>query len=247
MPLVSVIVPCYNEEGNIGELVSRTEKNFQEHGIDGEIILVDDASTDETAGKIREVMEYWPNIVTETHPRNLGISGGWRTGLRLARGEYVLITDGDLQYAPEDDAKLVLKARETRADIVQGFRIGHTYSAPVRYVLSLGFCWTLNLLFGCRLHDIKSGFIVFRREVLRDVLDVRFRYRYFQHFVTISAVSKGYRIVQVPIIFCERHWGTSFITNPFSFSLKSLRDFPKALWEFLILNRFMRRGRRCAA
>lgn len=246
MPLVSVIVPCYNEEGNIEELVSRTEETFREHGIDGEIVLVNDASTDGTAEKIREVMRRWPNIVTETHPRNLGIAGGWRTGLKLSRGDYVLITDADLQYAPEDDAKLIAKARETDADIVQGFRIGHNYSAPVRYVLSLGLCWMLNLLFWRRLHDIKSGFIVFRREVFRDVLDVRFSYRYFQHFVTLSAVSKGYRIVQVPIIFYARQWGSSFITNPFSFSLKSLRDFPKALWEFLVLNRLMRRGSRCA-
>ncbi|MDD5556343.1 MAG: glycosyltransferase family 2 protein [bacterium] len=247
MPLVSVIVPCYNEEGNIEELVARTDTNFREHGIDGEIILVDDASTDGTAAKIREVMRRFPNVVTETHPRNLGIAGGWRTGLRLARGGYVLITDADLQYAPEDNAKLVARALETGADIVQGFRIGHNYSDSLRYSLSLGFCWTLNILFGCRLHDIKSGYIVFRREVFRDVLETRHRYRHFQHFVTISAVSKGYRIVQVPIIFYERHWGSSFITNPFAFSLGSLRDLPKALWEFLVLNRLLRRGRRCAA
>lgn len=247
MTLVSVIVPCYNEEGNIEELVSMTEKNFQEHGIDGEIILVNDASTDGTAAKIKEVMRRWPNVVTENHPRNLGIAGGWKTGLLLARGKYVLITDADLQYAPEDNAKLIARALESNEDIVQGFRIGHNFSAPIRYVLSLGLCWTLNLLFWRRLYDIKSGFILFKKEVFGDILDVRFTYRYFQHFVTISAVSKGYRIVQVPIIFYGRHWGSSFITNPFAFSLEALRDFPKAMWEFLILNRIMRRGRRCAA
>lgn len=236
-PELSIIVPCYNEEGNLRELVRRTREVLGLYRLPAEILLIDDRSRDGTRGLIEELAREHPSEVRGfCHDENRGIVGGWRTGLAAARAPHVVITDADLQYAPEDIPRLYHILRREGGDVVQGWRIAHNFRDTYRYALSLGFSYLLNRLFGTRLRDIKSGFLCTRREVFAAMLETRFRYRQLQHFIVVNAVSKGFRVRQEPVLFWNRFAGESFIRSPFRFGVRSLADLPRAFWEFRVLN-----------
>ena len=243
---LSIIVPCFNEEGNLRELVARLREILELFRVRAEIILIDDQSRDGTRALIQELAGTVPGVAGVYHEQNQGIAGGWRSGLQASRAPLVAITDADLQYAPEDLPRLYQIHRREGPDVVQGWRIAHTFSDTYRYLLSLVFSAFLNRLFGTRLRDIKSGFLCARREVFAEMLETRYRYRFLQHFIVVNAASRGYRVRQEPVLFWDRHAGRSFIRSPFRFGLLSLLDLPHAFWEFRMVNRRKRRER-CAA
>jgi phenylacetate-CoA ligase len=246
-PDLSVIVPCYNEEANLAELVARFLAIFDLFRVHVEIVLVDDCSKDGTRAVIEALAKRHPEIVVPVfHTENRGISGGWRSGLATARAPLVAITDADLQYAPEDLPRLYQILRREGADVVQGWRIAKTFKGWYRHALSLAFSVLLNRLFGMRLRDIKSGFLCTRREVFGAMLKTRYQYLFLQHFIVVNAVSQGYSVRQEPVLFWDRHAGESFIRSPFRFGIRSLIDLPRAFWEFRVLNR-RARARQCAA
>ncbi len=236
-PHLSIIVPCYNEEANLIELVRRTRAALDRDGLAAEILLVDDGSRDRTRAVIESLQAESPVVRGLYHDENRGIVGGWRTGLAAALAPYVLTTDADLQYAPEDLPRLFRRLRAGDADVVQGARTGRPLRDAYRRALSATFSFLLNRLCGTGLHDVKSGFLCARREVFRDMVQTRYRYRYPQHFIVVNAVSKGFRVRQEPVVFFERHAGRSFMRSPFWFGLRALADLPWAFWEFRILAR----------
>jgi phenylacetate-CoA ligase len=231
-PQLSIIVPCYNEEANLPELVRRTRETLALHRLPGEILLIDDCSRDGTRAVIESLARAHPEVRGLYHDENRGIVGGWRTGLAAARAPLVVITDADLQYAPEDIPRLYHILKREGPDVVQGWRIAHNFRDTYRYLLSVGFSFLLNRLFGTRLNDIKSGFLCTRREVFAEMLATRQRYRFPQHFIVVNAVAKGYVVRQEPILFWQRQAGESFIRSPLRFGLASLGDLPRAVREF---------------
>jgi len=233
-PELSIIVPCFNEEGNLRELVRRTREVLALYRLPAEILLVDDKSRDGTRALIETLAGEHREVRGLYHEVNRGIVGGWRTGLEAARAPYVVITDADLQYAPEDIPRLYHILKREGPDVVQGWRIAHNFRDTYRYLLSLGFSFVLNRLFGTRLQDIKSGFLCTRRDVFAEMLATRYSYRFLQHFIVVNAVSKGYSVRQEPVLFWNRQAGQSFITSPFRFGLRSLGDLPRAVREFRV-------------
>lgn len=232
---LSIIVPCHNEEDNLELLVSRTESAMDSLDIYWEILLIDDGSTDKTWEVIKRLEKTSKHVRGVRHETNRGIPEGWRSGIVSAGGEYALTTDADLQYLPEDIPVLykTLKDKEREGvHIVQGCRRKHSRINPLRLMLSKGFSLILNLIFRMRLEDIKSGFLVMRRNIFADVMEYEYNYTHFQHLVTIAASSKGYKIHQVPIKFDVRHKGESNITHPLLFSAGALRDLLPAISEF---------------
>jgi phenylacetate-CoA ligase len=233
---LSVVVPCYNEEDNLRELVGRTVHALAAEGVSRfEILLVDDGSTDATGTVINELADEYSQVVSVIHPENRGIVAGWRSGFEMSRGGVVLTTDADLQYAPEDIPLLYRECVSGSWDLVQGWRKNYREKSLLRKLLSTGFSGILRLLFFLPLRDVKSGFIAYRREVLEDILDYRFHYFSFQSLPTVAAHFKGYRMKQVPITFHQRFAGASSIESPILFSIRTALDLPKALVEYRFL------------
>ena len=235
-PALSIIVPCYNEEANVGELVRRIQAALASDGLPAQIVLVDDGSRDGTRAVIEALGRQHPQVLGLRHEENRGIAGGWRTGLAASRAPYVLITDADLQYAPEDIPRLYRVLVQEDVDLVQGWRTARPFRPAYRHLLSLGFSFVLNRLLGTSLRDVKSGFLCAPREVFQAMLETRYRYRYLQHFIVVNAVSKGFRVRQEPVVFRRRYAGQSFIGSPLWFGLRALADLPRAVWEFRVLN-----------
>jgi phenylacetate-CoA ligase len=231
---LSVIAPCLNEELNVPELTARVLRVFSEGGLEGELVLVDDGSSDGTAAVIRAMMEAHPDHVLGVfHPQNRGIAGAWKSGAAIARGRLVATIDSDLQYQPEDLLRLRRALLEYSVDVVQGWRSWVGRRKDERYHISRAFNFLLNTAFGMKLEDNKSGFVVCAKEVFQDLLTYKGSYFYWQSFVMVAAHAKGYSYKQVETLFEQRKAGTSFLDKKaFSASVKSVYDLGKAVWEY---------------
>lgn len=233
-PTLSVIVPCFNEEKNLPLLVNRINQALGSARIAGEIVLVNDGSRDGTGAVVDLLSKQFQNVRPVHHPVNRGIVEGWRSGLAASSGAWVLTTDADLQYAPEDIPRLYREMQDGGWDLVQGWRKDREDPSRMRELLSVGLSKMLQWIFSMNLEDVKSGFVLYRREVFQDILGFRQHYFSFQSLITVAAHFKGYRIHQVPITFHVRHAGESFIRRPLIFSLRAATDLPKAFFEYRI-------------
>ncbi|WP_437657325.1 glycosyltransferase [Sorangium sp. So ce1182] len=233
---LSVIVPCLNEELNVPELAERVLGVFREGSLAGELILVDDGSTDGTKTTIQALAAAHPGLVVGCfHPQNRGITAAWRTGAAAARGKLVSIIDADLQYQPEDLLRLRRELYEHSVDVVQGWRSAVGRRRDRRYHLSRGLNYLLNKTFGMSLQDSKSGFVMCAREVFQDLLTYKGSYFYWQSFILVAAHAKGYSYKEVETLFEQRRQGVSFLDgNEAGAVARSFYDLGKAVWEYRV-------------
>lgn len=247
---LSVIAPCLNEELNVGELTRRILRTFDVGELSGELVLVDDGSTDGTANAIRKLEAEHPGRVRGAFSHhNRGIAAAWRLGLGASRGKLVAVIDADLQYQPEDLLRLRRELYDHSVDVVQGWRSPVGRQRGQRYTLSRGLNVILNGLFDMELQDNKSGFIMCAREVMQDLLSYKGSYFYWQSFIMVAADAKGYSYKEIETLFDERRAGTSFLEKQaISASVKSIFDLGKAAWEYKVKkpppdvgNQFLRR------
>ncbi len=230
---LSVIVPCLNEEANVPELVTRIGEVFTRGAFEGELILVDDGSTDRTWAAIEEQQRANPFVVGRRHAQNQGIAAGWKTGVAAARGRLVAILDADLQYQPEDLLRLKRELEVSNVDVVQGWRSPVGRDKGPRYYYSRGLNKILNTAFGMNLQDNKSGFILCAREIFEDLLSYRGEYYYWQSFIMVAAHARGYTYKQVETLFEPRRAGKSFLDNaPVKAVARSFVDIGRALVEY---------------
>jgi len=229
----SVIVPCYNEQDNLSELVERLDKTFERGNLKGQIVLVDDGSADRTASVIRTLEVQNPRVKGVFHERNQGIAKAWTSGLEASSGYLVGVIDADLQYHPEDFLRLLRELRHSNADIAQGWRSSVGREKGPRYYWSRGLCWLLNCLFGMKLRDNKSGFFVCRRDVFKNIMNHRRRYHYPQTFIMVAAKTRRYSIIELETLFENRRIGKSFLPDfPLKVILRSFVDIFNAWLEF---------------
>lgn len=215
MSSVTIVVPTFNESGNVEELVRRLENVRTDASID-EIIFVDD-STDETPSVITELSRQTDLPVRlvhrDEHERVGGLSGAVVSGIAASRSPWVLVMDGDLQHPPEDVPRLMEAAFAADADTVVASRYcaggeAQGLSNGWRRFVSTGSTRLASLLFPLRLRrctDSMTGFFAVRR----DAIDVHsLRPRGFKILLEIL-VRHRVRIVEVPFTFGERYTGDS--------------------------------------
>jgi phenylacetate-CoA ligase len=208
---VSILVPCFNESGNIEALFNRIEKSLPNSNF--EVIYVDDGSTDDTRLEIIETSNRNPGKVQViTHEMNLGIPSSWRSGLHLAKYELICLIDGDLQNPPEAIPGLILALDEFQCDVAQGTRSSIGRVKNSRLYLSKGLNFILNLAFRQVAQDSKSGFLVAKKYALADVLSDLTSFKNFQTFIGVAFRSRGYRVKEIETLFMSRELGSSFLT-----------------------------------
>jgi phenylacetate-CoA ligase len=231
---ISVIVPCFNEEANVGLLADRLFEAIEEAGLTAQIVFVDDGSTDGTWEAIERCRNTWGNLVVAVrHDENAGIAAAWRSGLDRASGRYACFLDADLQHPPEAVVTLYRQLLQSRADVAQGTRSSIERLRDSRMLFSRVLNLLLAVVFRTWATDSKSGFVLAQRRVLHDVVSYRGRYRYFQTFISVAAKAKGYTVLEVETLFQSRYAGESFLVGrAFRVSLGALADFPRALLEF---------------
>ncbi len=203
-PLLSVIVPLYNERATVRELLSRVLAT----PISKEIIVVDDCSTDGSYDLVAELARRDPSIRLLRHERNEGKGAAVRRGIGQARGEVVIIQDADLEYDPADYAKLIEPIVDGHADVVFGSRFEGHPRRVMMYWHTLGnqfLTWLSNVTTNLNLTDMETGYKAFRREIIQSI-QIRSKRFGFEPEVTAKIAQRGYRIYEVPISYHGRDY-----------------------------------------
>lgn len=200
MPLLSVIVPVYNEAKTIKEILKRIDSVE----IDKEIVIIDDGSYDGTDRVLRELN--YPNLKIIYHSSNRGKGIALLTGLANARGELVIIQDADLEYNPKDYLKLIKEFNDSHADLVLGIRFTKEYKGLLIPRLGNRFLTGLfNLLFFTDLNDVMSCYKLARRETFNS-LNLKAKGFDIETEIMAKAIKKGLKIRQVPIEYHPRSY-----------------------------------------
>jgi glycosyltransferase involved in cell wall biosynthesis len=202
---LSVIIPVYNEEQTIDEVIARVS-TVELPGVEKEFVIANDGSTDATRGIIDK--RQWPSgaqVHVYHSPINLGKGAAVRIGLAFATGDVLLVQDADLELDPSEYGRLLEPITSNKADVVYGSRfLGENRRIPGRTRAANRFLTALtNLLFGSRLTDMETAYKVMKREAL---VGVRLRTVGFdiEPELTAKLLLAGRRIVEVPISYTPR-------------------------------------------
>ncbi len=208
---ISVVIPAYNEEKGIGNVLAELENVLSKTGLAHEIIVVDDGSEDATA-KIVQGCEF---VKLVQHPANKGYGSSLKTGIRNATGKWILITDADGTYPTKEIPGLLEFIGQY--DMVVGARTGKDVNIPLyRKPAKKLLAWLANYLAETKIPDINSGMRIFRKEDALKFFSVLPKGFSFTTTITLAYLSNDYTIKYVPIDYYKRH-GTSKISP--------LRDF----------------------
>jgi len=200
---LSVIIPVFNEEKTIAEVLKRIEAvEFERKGIKKEIIIVDDGSTDGS----KDILESLNRYKVIYHKENKGKEEAIKSALKEVTGDYVIIQDADLELHPKDYNKMLRPVFENDAKVVFGSRwLNPENSHPYKlfYLGGAFLTFLANLLYGKRFTDIICGYKLFRTDVLRK-LDLENSGFEFCCEVTAKISRKGIRVYEVPVSYLPR-------------------------------------------
>jgi dolichol-phosphate mannosyltransferase len=195
----AVIVPAYNEVENVPELVAEFKALFRKHDLSGEVVIVDDGSTDGTDEAARKYARVWPHLKVVSHRRNFGKTEGMITGAEATGAEYLILFDADLQHSVEDVPRYLAKLQEG-FDIVTGRKIGKYEKRGVSTIYN----WLNQHLFKIPASDLNS-MKGFRREILDEV---HLRHDWHRFFVVL-AYARGFSMTEIDIELLPRRHGQS--------------------------------------
>jgi glycosyltransferase involved in cell wall biosynthesis len=201
---LTVVIPVFNEKNTIDEILRRVQA--VDVGIDKEIIIVDDGSTDGT----REILQPLasPAIKIILHEKNAGKGGALQTGFSHAEGDVVLIQDADLEYDPREYPALLEPILDGRADVVYGSRFlggPHRVLFFWHYVGNKTLTTFSNMLYNLNLTDMETCYKVFKREILQKI---RLKSKRFgvEPEITAKVAKLKCRIYEVPISYSGRDY-----------------------------------------
>jgi len=207
MPSLSVVLPAHNEEANVAGVVAEVFDVVQEWGIDAEVILVNDGSTDGTGAIARTLAQRFRNFRLVEHFPSRHYGGALKAGFAAATKEVVVFCAADRQFVFREVHRLWDRFTETQADIVSGYRADR-HDAPIRKLNAFGWSMATRALFGYLCRDINCGFKLIRREVLEQV-EVVADGAVIDLELLAGAKARGYRIAEVEVSHLPRTAGAA--------------------------------------
>jgi glycosyltransferase involved in cell wall biosynthesis len=195
----AVIVPAYNEVGNAVDLVRELRATFERHGLEGEVVVVDDGSTDGTGDAVLRAAGGWDRLRVVRHRRNFGKTEALVTGAAHTSATWLVLFDADLQHTTDEIPRFLAKLAEGW-DIVTGRKVGWYEKALVSRIYNR----LSRAIFAVPVSDTNS-MKAFRREIMDEV---RLRHDWHRFFVVL-AYARGYSITEIDIVLHARRHGVA--------------------------------------
>lgn len=231
MMKLSIIIPVYNEEKTVIEILDRV-KNQKIDGVEKEIIVVDDGSTDSTAQKLKSIKGNDFKIIFQE--KNGGKGSAVRTGIKHATGEYIIIQDADLEYHPKFINDLIKPILEKKADVVYGTRLDrmpHLKEEEAKHLFILHYfgnrflSLVTSVLYGQWITDMETCYKLFPKKAMEGIT-LHARGFELEPEITAKLLKKGYKIKEVSISVTPRGYDEGK-------KLNTVRDGLKALWSLV--------------
>lgn len=231
MKKLSIIIPVFNEEKTIGEILRKVLSVKLPTGIQKEIIVVDDGSIDSSKFKVQSVK--CKEIKLISYEKNEGKGAAIRTGIKNSSGDFIIIQDADLEYDPKDYIKLLNPILQKKTKVVFGSRLinyplkllGRNKTVlPLHLIANRFLTGLVNTLYGSSLTDMETCYKLFTKEVLSKINLVSNRFE-IEPEITIKILKAGYDIFEVPIKVKPRTYAEG--------KKIGFRDGLKAIWTLL--------------
>ncbi len=237
-PVLSIIIPAYNEARSIQAVLDKVASSLKFNEISAQIIVVDDASTDQTIEKVQIWTQIQPAVEVKliASQPNRGKGFAIRKGIEAATGDYVLIQDADHEYDPRDYPRLLAPVLDGFADAVYGSRfIGGNPHRILFFWHSLGnkfLTFVSNMFTNLNLTDMESGYKLFKREIIQSIFLKENRFGFEPEVTAKIARIKDIRIYEV---------GISYYGRTYAEGKKiGWQDGFRAIWCVLKYNLFVR-------
>jgi glycosyltransferase involved in cell wall biosynthesis len=228
---LSVFFPAYNEEANIGKTVTQAAAVLEKVAEDWEILVVDDGSQDKTRQIVERLTKEDKRVKVITHKVNRGYGGALKTGFKNTKYPWVAFSDSDGQFDFSEITKFIKKQKETKADLVLGFRTQRADSFMRRVYT---FVWTYllpRLLFGLKVRDYSCGFKLIKKKLYDKVQPLIGEEKVTQIEMLVKAQRAGFKFSEVGIQHYPRKFGKQTGANV-KVVAKSIIDLFK-LWQKL--------------
>lgn len=201
---ISVVVPLYNEEDNVIEVVKDLEKTLSQTNYKFEIILIDDGSSDNTLDIVYRMQRKYPCVKVISHKTNRGKSAAMMTGFQSVQGDYVILMDGDGQFKAHDIPKMVEKLEEGY-DVVNGWGKKKESEPITKIIPSYVYNLICRKLFNLKVRQFNLGFKGFKRETVEKIFLKKDEHRYILPLLQ----NKGHTVCEVPVEYLPRQNGES--------------------------------------
>lgn len=205
-PKITIIIPCYNEEKTIENVISQVELNISQNT---EIIVIDDFSSDRSVEILKNIANS-NRIKLIEKKLNEGKGSCIHMGLEQAKGDIIIIQDADLEYSPSDYRKLLIPFEQANADVVYGSRfLGGGKYVRVHffwhYLANKILTFLCNLFTNLNMTDMETGYKVFKRSAIEKI-NLKEKSFGFEPEVTIKLAKKKYKFFEVPISYNGRSY-----------------------------------------
>ena len=210
-PLISVVIPAFNEEHNIGYVLNSIHEVLKKTGFLYEIIVVDDGSVDRTAEVAKE-----HNVILVGNETNSGKGAALKAGFIKAKGQFIVTMDADGSHQPDDIPALIVPVLRNEVDVVVGSRfinrIGKNSTSRLHLIGNSIINIIILFLMGKNISDSQSGFRAFKRNVLNK-LPVSSSHYEIESEMTIKMLKNGFKIKEIPIRCIQRRSGSTRIDS----------------------------------
>ena len=212
-PSISVVFPMWNEEAYVHRAVAAAREAIAEVTADGEIILVDDASTDRTGELADALARQDPRIKVIHNERNRKLGGTLRAGYAAATKDLVVYSDADLPFDFREIVRAVRLLDYQQADVLAAYRHDRTAEGPLRTLYTIVYTSLIRLLFRLRVRDVNFSFKVFRRSLLERI-ELKSEGSFIDAEFLVRAKKSGASIIQIGVDYFPRSRGLSTLASP---------------------------------
>ena len=229
---ISVVVPLFNEEESLPELISWIDKVMTENNLSYEVVMIDDGSKDNSWKVIEKLQSEYNSVKGIKFRRNYGKSAALFCGFDVVQGDVVITMDADLQDSPDEIPELFRMIKEDGFDLVSGWKKKRYDPVLSKNIPSKLYNWTVRRMTGIKLHDMNCGLKSYRKNVVKSIEVYGDMHRY----IPVLAKWAGYNnIGEKVVLHSERKYGVT------KFGLERFIRGPLDLLSVTFISRFVKR------